>query len=129
MAAGNADDDRFMPVLMASLQKQAEPRPQMFLQVAAFLSGQQRWLVLDVWRAQHGQAADRYLKDLERHSLLGCDAEGNITTHDVLRDLGRHLLRFDVKYSGSCLWVEPYGELVRPQMPQVCFLRPSCDGF
>jgi hypothetical protein len=127
MAAGNVNDERYEAVLMSSLQTQPYPRPQMFLQVAALLSGQQRSLVLDVWRAQYTQAVDQYLKDLERHSLLGCDAEGNITIHDVLRDLGRHLLRCNKKYMGSCLWVEPDRKLlVEPQKPHVCFLCPSC---
>jgi hypothetical protein len=120
-----SDEEGLILVLKASLDKQQEPRRQMFLHVAALLSRHQKLLVLDVWGAQHGAAAGQYLKDLERHSLLGCNAEGNITTHDVLRYLGRHLRCFHKKYSGSCLWVE----LVKPQMPQVCSCALHVMGF
>jgi hypothetical protein len=98
-----------------------EPMPQLFLQVAAFLHGEERGKVLDVWRAQYGQdEADRYLAGLKGEGFLSRGPSGEITIDDTRRDMGRHLLRFNENYRGLCLWVESDGRLVVPDEPQVC---------
>jgi hypothetical protein len=120
---GVDDAGRLQGVLHLSLQRlQRQPAAvQMFLDVAAVLSGHHKVDAMVVWQAGHGAgAAHRGWTALQRHGLVRETSDGTLAVHDVIRALARHMLKDEGReYYGSRLWHEEDGT--------PCIPAPQCQ--
>lgn len=117
LADGDADS-----MLRGGLRKLNTAAQNMFLDTVSVLHGRDSRRALLVWQAWWPGQGGAELKELQRRALINIDDEQRLVVHDVIRSLGRGIIRDPSRpYFGTRAWVED-GQLVK-------FVEVGTQGF
>ena len=95
----------------------------MFLDIACFMLGQLEEVALEVWKANDEYAAPSWsLNQLVQRCLVEVDSDGQLSMHDLLRDMGRNIVKENASHKPeklSHVW-DPKTAAKLLQKKQVC---------